>query len=181
MRHVIYGAKRSVDLRTGPEITGAAYPLPDLRLELTEQDPYNNVIRTTIEALAARWAVLSHCIPTPLTKRLVCLRFLSTHCPQHPDHHPGRIRICRTVDPLAGSYYIESLTDQSSNKPELLSNRSTKPVAWRNDRSRSAKTNDRRGLSARTVVIDQGKRVIVGVNKYKLDHETKPMYLRSTT
>ncbi|XMR41156.1 methylmalonyl-CoA mutase family protein [Escherichia coli] len=39
--------------------------------------------------------------------------FFSTHCPQHPDHHPGRIGIfCRTVDPLAGSSPIESLTDQ---------------------------------------------------------------------
>jgi methylmalonyl-CoA mutase len=36
-----------------PKSLAPAYPLPDLRLELTEQDPYNNVIRTTIEALGA--------------------------------------------------------------------------------------------------------------------------------
>lgn len=47
---------------------------------LTEQDPYNNVIRTTIEALAATLG-LSHCIPTPLTKRWFAYRLLSTHCP----------------------------------------------------------------------------------------------------
>ncbi|XPE51207.1 methylmalonyl-CoA mutase family protein [Shigella flexneri] len=78
---------------------------------LTEQDPYTTLSAPPSKCWLRCWAVLSHCIPTPLTKRLVCVPISQTHCPQHPDHHPGESELCRTVDSLAGSYYIESLTD----------------------------------------------------------------------
>lgn len=95
-------------------------------------------------------------------------------CPQLADHHREESELCpHTVDPLAGSCYVESLTDQIVKQPELLSSRSTKPVAWRK-RSTDLPANDLKD-AARDVLIGQGKRVIVGVNKYKRITKTKPM------
>ncbi len=80
--------------------------------------------------------------------------------------------LCRTVDPLAGSYYIESLTDQIVKQARAI-------IQQIDEAGGMAKAIEA-GLPKRMIeeasareqsLIDQGKRVIVGVNKYKLDHE----------
>ncbi|SUX70390.1 Methylmalonyl-CoA mutase [Citrobacter freundii] len=80
--------------------------------------------------------------------------------------------ICRTVDPLAGSYYVESLTDQIVKQARTI-------IKQIDEAGGMAKAIEA-GLPKRMIeeasareqsLIDQGKRVIVGVNKYKLDKE----------
>ncbi len=75
-----FGAQdpKSLALRTHCQTSGWS---------LTEQDPYNNVIRTTIEALAATLGGTQSLHTNAFDEALgLPTRFLSTHCPQHPDH-----------------------------------------------------------------------------------------------
>lgn len=113
-------APKSLALRTHCQTSGWS---------LTEQDPYNNVIRTTIEALAATLGGTQSLHTNAFDEALGLPTDFSARIARNTQIIiQEESELCRTVDPLAGSYYIESL-------------------------------------------IDQGKRVIVGVNKYKLDHE----------
>ncbi|EEV1656771.1 methylmalonyl-CoA mutase [Escherichia coli] len=117
-----FGAQdpKSLALRTHCQTSGWS---------LTEQDPYNNVIRTTIEALAATLGGTQSLHTNAFDEALGLPTDFSARIARNTQIIiQEESELCRTVDPLAGSYYIESL-------------------------------------------IDQGKRVIVGVNKYKLDHE----------
>ncbi|STI88259.1 methylmalonyl-CoA mutase [Escherichia coli] len=159
--------------RTGSEITGAAYPLPDLRLELTEQDPYNNVIRTTIEALAATLGGTQSLHTNAFDEALGLPTDFSARIARNTQIIiQEESELCRTVDPLAGSYYIESLTDQIVKQARAI-------IQQIDEAGGMAKAIEA-GLPKRMIeeasareqsLIDQGKRVIVGVNKYKLDHE----------
>lgn len=117
-----FGAQdpKSLALRTHCQTSGWS---------LTEQDPYNNVIRTTIEALAATLGGTQSLHTNAFDEALGLPTDFSARIARNTQIIiQEESELCRTVDPLAGSYYIEAL-------------------------------------------IDQGKRVIVGVNKYKLDHE----------
>ena len=93
----------SLALRTHCQTSGVS---------LTEQDPYNNVIRTTIEALAAVLGGTQSLHTNALDEAIALpTPFSAAHRPQHPAHHPGRDAASRTsIDPLGGSYYVESLT-----------------------------------------------------------------------
>ncbi|MCL3782970.1 methylmalonyl-CoA mutase, partial [Prolixibacteraceae bacterium JC049] len=80
--------------------------------------------------------------------------------------------ICRTVDPLAGSYYVESLTDRIVKEARAI----IQQIAEAGGMAKAIEA----GLPKRMIeeasareqsLIDQGKRVIVGVNKYKLEKE----------
>jgi methylmalonyl-CoA mutase len=76
---------------------------------LTEQDPFNNVARTCIEASAAAFGEQSlH--TNALMKQSTYL--LSWNCEKYTDLFTGRNKITKTVDPWAGSYYVERLTHE---------------------------------------------------------------------
>jgi methylmalonyl-CoA mutase len=74
---------------------------------LTEQDPYNNIIRTTLEALLRYWAAPRACTPTLSTRRWGCPRIFRPASPAIPRLLSRKSPRCATlVDPLGGSYYM---------------------------------------------------------------------------
>jgi methylmalonyl-CoA mutase len=140
---------------------------------LTEQDPYNNVIRTTIEAMAA---VLggTQSLHTNALDEAIAL----------PTDHSARIArntqlviqeetgITNVVDPLGGSYYIESLTASLITEARKLIDEikemggMTKAIE-----SGMPKLKIEESAARKQAKIDIGEDVIVGVNKYKLAKE----------
>ncbi len=140
---------------------------------LTEQDPYNNVIRTTIEALAA---VLggTQSLHTNALDEAIAL----------PTDHSARIArntqlviqeetgICKVVDPLAGSYYVESLTAALVAEARKIIDEveglggMTKAIE-----SGMPKLRIEESAARKQAAIDSGRDVIVGVNKYRLKEE----------
>ncbi|HHQ9657773.1 methylmalonyl-CoA mutase [Escherichia coli] len=161
-----FGAQdpKSLALRTHCQTSGWS---------LTEQDPYNNVIRTTIEALAATLGGTQSLHTNAFDEALGLPTDFSARIARNTQIIiQEESEFCRTVDPLAGSYYIESLTDQIVKQARAI-------IQQIDEAGGMAKAIEA-GLPKRMIeeasareqsLIDQGKRVIVGVNKYKLDHE----------
>ena len=137
-------------------------------VSLQEQDPYNNVVRTTIEALAAVLGGTQSlhtnafdeaiALPTPFSARIARNTQIII---------AEESQVTRTVDPLAGSYYVESLTDSIVHEASKLIAEveelggMTRAVIDGMPKQRIEETAARR--QAR---IEQGEEVIVGVNKY---------------
>lgn len=140
---------------------------------LTEQDPYNNVVRTTLEALAA---VLggTQSLHTNALDEAIAL----------PTDHSARIArntqlviqeesgICNVVDPLGGSYYVESLTNSLIEEATKILDEieglggMTKAIE-----SGMPKLRIEESAAKKQAAIDSGRDVIVGVNKYQLTKE----------
>jgi len=143
-------------------------------VSLQEQDPYNNVIRTTIEAMAAvlggtqslHTNALDEAIalPTPFSARIARNTQIIL---------AEESQITRTVDPLGGSYYIESLTDSIVKHARALIQEvdamggMTKAVV-----SGMPKQRIEEAAAQRQARIERGEDVIVGVNKYRLENDT---------
>ncbi len=141
---------------------------------LTEQDPYNNVIRTTIEAMAA---VLggTQSLHTNALDEAIAL----------PTDHSARIArntqlviqeesgITKVVDPLAGSYYVESLTAALVDEGrKLIAEINSLGGMTKAIESGMPKLKIEESAARKQARIDRGLDVIVGVNKYKLAEET---------
>ncbi|MBA4263932.1 MAG: methylmalonyl-CoA mutase [Comamonadaceae bacterium] len=140
---------------------------------LTEQDPYNNVVRTTIEAMAAVFGGTQSlhtnsfdeaiALPTEFSARIA----RNTQLIIQEETH-----ITNVVDPWAGSYMMESLTQEMADKAWAIIEEvqamggMTKAVdsGW-------AKLKIEAAAAEKQARIDSGKDVIVGVNKYKLKTE----------
>ncbi len=140
---------------------------------LTEQDPYNNVIRTTIEALAA---VLggTQSLHTNALDEAIAL----------PTDHSARIArntqlviqeetgICKVVDPLAGSYYVESLTAALvAEARKIIEEVEALGGMTKAIESGMPKLRIEESAARKQAAIDSGRDVIVGVNKYRLKEE----------
>jgi len=141
---------------------------------LTEQDPYNNVIRTTIEAMAA---VLggTQSLHTNALDEAIAL----------PTDHSARIArntqlviqeetgICKVVDPLAGSYYVESLTAALVDEArKIIAEVEELGGMTKAIESGMPKLRIEESAARKQAAIDSGRDVIVGVNKYRLKEET---------
>ncbi len=161
-----FGAKnpKSLALRTHSQTSGWS---------LTEQDPFNNVGRTCIEAMAS---VLGHtqslhtnaldeaiALPTDFSARIA--RNTQIYIQEETS-------VCKEVDPWAGSYYVESLTNELAHKAWAL----IQEVEQLGGMAKAIET----GLpkmrieeaAARTQAkIDSGSQTIIGVNKYRLEKE----------
>jgi methylmalonyl-CoA mutase len=160
------GAKdeRSKMLRTHCQTSGVS---------LTEQDPYNNVIRTTIEAMAAMLGGTQSLHTNALDEAIALPTDFSARIARNTQiviqEETG---MCNVVDPLGGSYYIESLTQELVDKAWEIIERveadggMAKAVAhgW-------PKAMIEEASAARAARVDRGEDVIVGVNKYKLANE----------
>jgi len=142
---------------------------------LTEQDPYNNVIRTTIEAMAAvlggtqslHTNALDEAValPTEFSARIARNTQLII---QNETHIP------RVVDPLGGSYYIESLTHSIIKEAKKLFEEVEAHGGMANAvEAGLPKMKIEESAAKRQALIDQGIDVIVGVNKFKLKSEDK--------
>lgn len=158
------GNEQSRALRTHSQTSGWS---------LTEQDPYNNVIRTTIEALAATLGGTQSLHTNAFDEALGLPTEFSARIARNTQIIlQEESEICKTVDPLAGSYYIETLTNNIVKEARKI-------IQQIDDVGGMAKAIEM-GLPKRMIeeaaaetqsLIDQGKRVIVGVNKYKLPQE----------
>jgi methylmalonyl-CoA mutase len=151
---------RSLMLRTHCQTSGVS---------LTEQDPYNNIIRTTIEALAATLGGTQSlhtnsfdeavALPTPFSARIARNTQLVL------EHESG---IRHVVDPLAGSYYVESLTHSLVVAARELIDEvedmggMTKAVA-----AGMPKLRIEEAAARRQARVDRGEDVIVGVNRFQ--------------
>ncbi len=160
------GAKdeRSKMLRTHCQTSGVS---------LQEQDPYNNVIRTTIEAMAATLGGTQSLHTNALDEAIALPTDFSARIARNTQivlaEESG---ITKVVDPLGGSYYVEALTAELVDQAWALIEEvgalggMTKAVA-----SGMPKRRIEEAAAAKQARIDRGEDVIVGVNKYKLAQE----------
>ena len=140
---------------------------------LTEQDPFNNVGRTCIEAMAAALGHTQSLHTNALDEAIALPTDFSARIARNTQIYiQEETNVCREVDPWAGSYYIESLTNEIAHKAwehiqeiEKLGGMA-KAIETGLPKMRIEEA------AARTQArIDSGIQTIVGTNKYRLDHE----------
>ncbi|MDC1252626.1 methylmalonyl-CoA mutase [Amylibacter sp.] len=161
-----FGAKsdRSKMLRTHCQTSGVS---------LTEQDPYNNVIRTTIEALAATLGGTQSLHTNSFDEAIALPTEQSARIARNTQlilqHESG---ITDVVDPLGGSYYIEALTKDLVDKAwELINEVEELGGMTKAVEAGLPKMRIEEAAARRQARIDKGEDVIVGVNKYRLEEE----------
>ncbi len=143
-------------------------------VSLTEKDPYNNVVRTTVEAMAAVLGGTQSlhtnsldeavALPTPFSARIARNTQLVL---------AEETGITNVIDPLGGSYYIESLTASLVKAArELIDEVEELGGMTKAVETGMPKRAIEEAAARRQVRIDRGQEVVVGVNKYPLDEET---------
>ena len=161
-----FGAKnpKSMALRTHSQTSGWS---------LTEQDPFNNVGRTCIEAMAAVLGHTQSLHTNALDEAIALPTDFSARIARNTQIYiQNETQVCKHIDPWAGSYYVEKLTQELYHKAwehiqeiEKLGGMA-KAIETGLPKMRIEEA------SARTQArIDSGIQTIVGVNKYRLDHE----------
>jgi methylmalonyl-CoA mutase len=156
--------EKSLMLRTHCQTSGVS---------LTSKDPYNNVMRTTIEAMSAVLGGTQSLHTNALDEALALPTDFSARIARNTQlviqEETG---ITKVVDPLAGSYYVETLTDQLVKEARVLIDEveemggMTKAVE-----SGMPKLRIEQAAALHQARIDRGDDVIVGVNKYQLAEE----------
>ncbi|QOI96056.1 MAG: methylmalonyl-CoA mutase [Flammeovirgaceae bacterium] len=138
---------------------------------LTEQDPYNNVARTCIEALAAVLGGTQSLHTNSLDEAIALPTDFSARIARNTQLFIEKeTGVTRVVDPVGGSYYIESLTNSLARKAWTLIDEveqlggMTKAIE-----SGLPKMRIEQAAAAKQARIDSGKEIIVGVNKYQTD------------
>ncbi|MFN0004886.1 MAG: methylmalonyl-CoA mutase [Burkholderiaceae bacterium] len=161
-----FGAQspKSLMLRTHSQTSGWS---------LTEQDPYNNVVRTTVEAMAAVFGGTQSlhtnsfdeaiALPTEFSARIA----RNTQLIIQEETH-----ITCVVDPWAGSYMMEKLTQEMADKAwQIIQDVQTQGGMIKCVDSGWAKLRIESAAAQKQARIDSAQDVIVGVNKYRLSHE----------
>jgi methylmalonyl-CoA mutase len=140
---------------------------------LTEQDPFNNLARTTVEAMAAALGHTQSLHTNSLDEAMALPTDFSARIARNTQLYlQNETNICRAIDPWGGSYYVEYLTRELCDKAWALIEEvealggMTKAIETGLPKMRIEEAAARK--QAR---IDNGKDVIVGVNKYKPDSE----------
>lgn len=155
---------KSLALRTHSQTSGWS---------LTEQDPFNNITRTCIEAMAAALGHTQSLHTNALDEAIALPTDFSARIARNTQIYlQEETQICRSVDPWAGSYYVEALTDQ-------LARSAWKLIQEVEDLGGMAKAIEtglpkmriEEAAARKQARIDSKKDVIVGVNKYRLDKE----------
>ncbi len=141
---------------------------------LTEQDPYNNVTRTCIEALAAVLGGTQSLHTNSLDEAIALPTDFSAGIARNTQLYLQKeIGITQVVDPLGGSYYLESLTNELADKAwQLIEEVEQLGGMTKAIESGIPKMRIEEAAAAKQARIDLGKEVIVGVNKYQT--EDKP-------
>ncbi|MFC4256585.1 methylmalonyl-CoA mutase [Altererythrobacter xixiisoli] len=157
-------SERSKVLRTHCQTSGVS---------LQEQDPYNNVIRTTVEALAAVLGGTQSLHTNALDEALALPTDFSARIARNTQlvlaEETG---ITRVIDPLGGSYYVEALTAELVEAAQALIDETdalggmTAAVA-----SGMPKQRIEQAAAARQARVDRGEDAIIGVNRYRLEGE----------
>ncbi len=155
---------RSTMLRTHCQTSGWS---------LTAQDPYNNVIRTTLECLTAALGGTQSLhtnsfdeaigLPTDFSARIARNTQLIVQ---------EESQVCKVVDPLSGSYYVESLTDGIIREASKIIDEVEEMGGMAKAiETGMPKMRIEESAARRQARIDQGKDVIVGVNKYQIEED----------
>lgn len=162
--------EKSLALRTHCQTSGWS---------LTEQDPFNNVARTCIEAAAAAFGGTQSLHTNALDEAIALPTDFSARIARNTQIFlQEETKICKTVDPWAGSYYVESLTDEIAKKAWALIEEveelggMTKAIE-----AGIPKLRIEEAAARKQARIDSGQDIIVGVNKYRLDKEDPLMIL----
>ena len=140
---------------------------------LTEQDPFNNVARTCIEAAAAAFGGTQSLHTNALDEAIALPTDFSARIARNTQIYlQEETHITKTVDPWAGSYYLESLTDEIAHKAWALIQEveelggMTKAIE-----AGIPKLRIEEAAARKQARIDSGKDIIVGVNKYRPTEE----------
>ncbi|MFM8801842.1 MAG: methylmalonyl-CoA mutase [Tagaea sp.] len=163
-----FGPKKadSLALRTHCQTSGVS---------LTEQDPYNNVVRTAIEAMAAALGGTQSlhtnsfdealALPTPFSARIARNTQLILQ---------EETGIAKVIDPLAGSYYVESLTAAiAAHARRLIGEVEALGGMTKAVESGMPKLKIEESAALRQARVDRGEETIVGVNKYRPESPEK--------
>ncbi|MBU1056659.1 MAG: methylmalonyl-CoA mutase [Proteobacteria bacterium] len=156
--------KQSLMLRTHCQTSGWS---------LTQQDPYNNIIRTTLECLSAVLGGTQSLhtnafdeavgLPTDFSARVARNTQIIVQ---------EESQVCHVVDPLGGSYYVESLTNAIiSESKKIIKEIEDLGGMAKAITTGMPKMRIEEAAARKQARIDQGKDVIVGVNKYKIGEE----------
>ena len=156
--------EKSLALRTHCQTSGWS---------LTEQDPFNNVARTTIEAAAAAFGGTQSLHTNALDEAIALPTDFSARIARNTQIFlQEETKICKTVDPWAGSYYVESLTSEITEKAWALIEEvealggMTKAIE-----AGIPKLRIEEAAARKQARIDSTQDIIVGVNKYRLEKE----------
>ncbi len=142
-------------------------------VSLQEQDPYNNVIRTAYEAMSAALGGTQSLHTNALDEAIALPTAFSARIARNTQlilqHETG---VTKVVDPLAGSYYVESLTDELAKKAwDLIEEVEALGGMTRAVATGMPKRMIEEAATRRQAAVDRGEEVIVGVNKYRLENE----------
>ena len=157
-------SEKSMALRTHSQTSGWS---------LTEQDPFNNVGRTVIEAMAAALGHTQSLHTNALDEAIALPTDFSARIARNTQIYiQEETQICKAVDPWAGSYYVESLTQELADKAWTL----IQEVEELGGMAKAIETGIPKmrieEAAARTQAkIDSGNQTIVGTNKYRLEKE----------
>ncbi|GGG05413.1 methylmalonyl-CoA mutase [Dokdonia pacifica] len=140
---------------------------------LTEQDPFNNVARTCIEATAAAFGGTQSLHTNALDEAIALPTDFSARIARNTQIYlQTETEITRTVDPWAGSYYVESLTDAIAHKAwELIQEVENLGGMTKAIEAGIPKLRIEEAAARKQARIDSGQDIIVGVNKYRPTEE----------
>ncbi|MBI0575872.1 methylmalonyl-CoA mutase [Neobacillus cucumis] len=156
--------EKSMALRTHSQTSGWS---------LTEQDPFNNVVRTCIEAMAATLGHTQSLHTNALDEAIALPTDFSARIARNTQLYlQEETGICNVVDPWGGSYYVESLTDELVQKAwEHIQEVESLGGMAKAIETGLPKMRIEEAAARRQALIDSGKETIIGVNKYRLENE----------
>ncbi|WP_299367508.1 methylmalonyl-CoA mutase [uncultured Porphyromonas sp.] len=140
---------------------------------LTEQDPYNNVGRTCIEAMAAALGHTQSLHTNALDEAIALPTDFSARIARNTQIYIQKeTQVCRSIDPWGGSYYIETLTDEIAHRAWEHIQEVEKIGGMAKAIETGLPKMRIEEAAARTQArIDSNQQVIIGINKYRLEHE----------
>lgn len=156
--------EKSLALRTHSQTSGWS---------LTEQDPFNNVIRTNLEAMAAALGHTQSLHTNALDEAIALPTDFSARIARNTQLYlQDETGICKVADPWAGSYYVEALTAQLAERAWMH----IEEVEALGGMAKAIETGlpklkIEEAAARRQAHIDSGKEVVIGVNKYRLEKE----------
>ncbi|MGJ8731785.1 MAG: methylmalonyl-CoA mutase [Cellulophaga sp.] len=156
--------QKSLALRTHCQTSGWS---------LTEQDPFNNVARTTIEAAAAAFGGTQSLHTNALDEAIALPTDFSARIARNTQIYlQEETKITKTVDPWAGSYYVEKLTEEIAQKAwKLIEEVDELGGMTKAIEAGIPKMRIEEAAAKKQARIDSNEDVIVGVNKYQLENE----------
>lgn len=156
---------KSMSLRTHSQTSGWS---------LTEQDPFNNVTRTAVEAMGAALGHTQSLHTNALDEAIALPTDFSARIARNTQLYiQDETNICKAVDPWAGSYYVEKLTHELAHKAwELIQEVEELGGMAKAIETGLPKMRIEEAAARKQARIDSGRDVIVGVNKYKTDETT---------